>query len=604
MRGNFVGRRGHPIMGVVRTKILAMSLFVGLSAAGPAVCLAQRILTVESRRTTTGSEVLVRGEVWLRLRAAGHESQAALLARSLSDLLLGGLGPGDVQVKPAAGGSYELRAKGKVLVVIGGREAVAQKSTAAGLAGRWAKYLRDFVAAPYVALGPVDELQVPVGESRALRVGGTATSVLSAAVEPPDLATAAHQKNAVVVVALRAGVGRLILSTSTDSVAVPLRARYWAARVPATLSVNLTAPLRPEEWREAVKIALSCAIQAQPQADVRIDFAQLGCNDGTVGVKATAPDCLPVETAVRVESAAAGQRLVLPRRVWVSNYPERVRHSGVLLRDRLGRKEAIRLLWHHVNNAADTLWFCVRLWNLSCEDATFAWSAAVSGPGRDEIYLGHLAARAHLDLLNRGAAVVASLRPRSFVDLGSVRAQPHQIISGIAAISLLGGGPLVVEVVASAAPGLFGSRSIDAAEPALSRLCRFDFPGFAEMSVPFAVGERWQFVRIGQIATANEDGEVLHGSYGVLHWVDVQLSNPTTERAVVELAAHAPAGAARMVLLLDGQLLETPLLGRATYHVIHRWVLEAGETRRTTITTMPQAGSNYPVALILRTARG
>ncbi|MCX7597411.1 MAG: hypothetical protein N2512_00895 [Armatimonadetes bacterium] len=589
-------------MRFVTAKGVAAALVVGLSTAGPTACLSQRILTVRTRQTSLGSEMMVGGQVWLRLRGPGHAAQVERTASGLRAALLAGMWPKDVQVKAAEGGAYELRIKERVLLVVTRQEAAAQKSVPASLAERWAEQLREFVASPYVVCALSAELQVPVGESRTVQIGGTATGALSAVVVPQDLATVVRQDNAIRVSALRAGDGQLWLSTPSDSAAFSLRARHWAALVPPTLSVGLTARLRPEEWREAAKIALACGIRAQPLADVRVDVSGLAAGDSTVRVIARAPDCLPVDKVVRVESAAWGQGLTLPRRVWVSNYPERVRGPKILLRDRLGFKEAVRLLWHHVNNAMGPLWFGVRLWNFGDADATFAWSGAVSGPGHDEVYLGHVATRAYLDLLNRGAAIVAVLRSRSWVELASVRAGPGHIVSGVSALQLLAGGPLVVEVAASMAPPVFASRGIDSV-PSFSRLCRFDFPGMTEATASFTVGEPWKFIRIGHIPAANDEGGVLRGNYGVLHWIDVQVSNPTTMHAAVELAVHAPAGAARMVMLLDGQLLDTPLLDRATYYVIHRWGLEAGEVRRATITTMPQAGSNYPVVLILRPAR-
>ena len=578
--------------------VIAVGFLLGEPAAPS---LAQRLVSVRTRETKLGAEVLMAEEVWLRLRGPGRLSEASRVVQNLTEVLLAGLRPEDVQVKAAAPGVHELRGKGTTLVTATRQEAAAQKSTPAGLAQGWAKRLRELVSSPYVAYATAAVLQVPVGETRAVRIGGTAASAPQVAVEPADLATAELRGGSIVVRALRAGNGELRLSTATATAVVPLRARHWAAIVPSMVSVPLTAPLKPNEWPEAAKAALACAVRAQPSADVRVAFTSLSPADTAARLVATAPDCLPVSTIVRLEGVASERRLPLPRRVWVSNYPERVREPAALLRDRLAAGDAVRVLWHHVNNSSGALWFSVRLWNLGEAAVTFAWSGAVSGPGRDEVYAGHVAARNYLDLLNRGAALVTSLPGRSWVELASVRTRPGEIVSGVGSLALLAGEALIVEVVAHAAPPLPACRSITTIPDHLSRLSRFDFAGVVETQASFAAGDPWRFIRVGHIPTANDEGKLLHGNYGVLYWIDLQISNPTTERTEVELAAHAPGGAARMVLLLDGQLLDTPLLNPTAYYLIHRWVLKAGESRRVVVGTMPQAGSNYPVALILRT---
>lgn len=589
-------------MRFVAPRAIALVLVLGIGLGGlPSSSLAQRLLAVRTRNTGLGSEVLVGSEVWLRLRGPSRAALALRVARNLSEVLLAGLRPEEIEVKAGTAGAHEVRVRGTTLVTATRQEAAAQKSTPAGLARSWAKRLRELVSSPYVAYAAPALLQIPVGESRSLRVGGTATSALQAVVEPKDLATVEQRNGRIVVSALRAGDGELRLAIGTAAAAITIRARHWAATVPRTVPVALTARVRPDEWREAAKVALACAVRARPCADVRVTFTSLSPDDTTARLFATAPDCLPVGAIVRLEGRASERRLALPSRVWVSNYPERVRGPGVLLRDRAVEGNAVRLLWHHVNNSSGVLWFGVRIWNLDEGAATFAWSGAVSGPGRDEVYVGHVAARNYLDLLNRGVALVSPLPGRSWVELASVRTQPRDIVSAVSSLAVLSGGPLVVEVVAHTEPPSPACQPVPTSLEHLSRLSRFDFPGFVEMQASFTTGSPWQFIRLGHVPAANDEGKLLHGNYGVLYWVDVQVSNPMSEEAPVELAAHAPGGAARMVLLLDGQLVDTPLLNPTTYYVIHRWVLKAGENRRVVIGTMPQAGSNYPVALILRT---
>ncbi|MCD6352315.1 MAG: hypothetical protein J7M26_09375, partial [Armatimonadetes bacterium] len=97
-----------------------------------------------------------------------------------------------------------------------------------------------------------------------------------------------------------------------------------------------------------------------------------------------------------------------------------------------------------------------------------------------------------------------------------------------------------------------------------------------------------------------EHGAVLHGNYGVLYRLRLHISNPTTTPAEVALAVQSGGGAARGVFLINGRLVETPVLRATNEHTLASWVLPAAAERTVNVVTMPQSGSNYPVTLILR----
>ncbi len=564
--------------------------------------LAQPILWPNAKARGAEAEVYLGQKLWLRLRTSAPADQAAAVVDVLADALLTSPKAADVQSKRGEQGAWQVLLGQRVIVTATREEAVAQKSTAQGLAALWGGRLKQALTGPYVAVAAGGTVDVPVGEGRLVRLAGPGLAKLVVAVEPRAVASVRNFGPKLWVAGISTGDAKLDLATTDDKLSLPVRVRLWAAAVPATITASVTAPLKPGEWAEMARAAVSCAVVGRPGAEVNSDLSAVAWPAFNARVTAQAPDCFPVRAQTTVQAKVAAQDIAEPCQVWVSNYPERVTTARTLLRDEIAAApRAVRLLWHHVNTSPKPLWFGVRICNYGAERARFAWSGAACGPGDDEVYIGHIAAAGYLDLFRRKAAIILELPPATSVELEAIKTPAGLIASGVASLALMQGGQVVVEVVAHGEPPPGSAQALAAGARVPERQTHLVFPGVVEQTAEYKVGGPWTFVHLGRTPGNNEHGRQLLGNYGVLYWLRLSLTNPTTTAADVELDVEGGAGAARACFLIDGKLLETPLLTPVRDAVTYKWRVEAGKTRDVVITTMPQSGSNYPVTLILRT---
>ncbi len=523
----------------------------------------------------------------------------------LGDALLTAPLSADVVTKRGDQGACQVFLGERLLVTATREEAAAQKSTPEGLAGLWAGRLKHALSGSYVAVSAGASVDVPLGEGRFVRLAGPGQAKLVAVVEPRGVASVRNFGPKLWVAGNNPGDAKLRLATADGKVTVPIRVRPWAAAVPGTITVPVTAQLKPGEWADMAKAAVACSVVGRPGAEVHTDLSAVAWPSFTARVTAQAPNCFPIAALTEVEAKVAVQDIAEPSQVWVSNYPERVKKARTLLRDEIdAAPRAVRLLWHHVNTSPEPLWIGVRICNYGAERAKFAWTGTAAGPGDDEVYIGHIAAAGYLDLFRRKAAMILELAPASSVEVDAIRTPPGLIASGVASLALLQGGQVVVEVVAHSDPPPGSAQALDPGARLPERQTHLDFPGVVEQTAEYKVGGPWTFVHLGRTPGANEHGRQLLGNYGVLYWLRFVLNNPTAAATDVELDVEGGAGAARACFLLDGKLVETPLLNPSRDFVAYKWHVEAGKSREVIITTMPQSGSNYPVTLILRTPAG
>src|SRR5262249_61485997 len=89
-------------------------------------------------------------------------------------------------------------------------------------------------------------------------------------------------------------------------------------------------------------------------------------------------------------------------------------------------------------------------------------------------------------------------------------------------------------------------------------------------------------------------------NYGVMYAVEIELAHPLPEEHVALLALAPRAGWARGAFLIDGWLVETGAATLPQEVCLAQFRLQAGETRRVTVATLPCGGSSYPVWLVAR----
>lgn len=589
-------------MSLATKRLFTLKLVLGAMVLAQPT-LAQRILTVHLTPGPSYSQLSLGGQVWLRLRGPGHVAEARSLAVRLTEQLLQGLQPGEVSTEKVDKNA-RLLARGKPLLLLTASQAAAQNSDAAALADRWATALKEILNGPYVAVAPIDPFDVPVGEVRNLSVGGTAAaSARVVSLNPELLAVESGRSGEVPLRGLAMGDATVEVATASDKLRIGVRVRFWAATIPSNTSVFVTGPVTSGEWQRYSQYAVMTSVMARLGASVDVDHRPRQWPLAMAEVRAQGPEFLPLTREVAIQGQVKPRALPEPTHVLVSNYPERVKFAHVLMRDMVEKSEPVRILWHHVNDSGQNLWFGVRLHNLSDEPVHFTWADCFAGPNLDEIYVGHVVCRGYFDQLRRGSAVMLSLQPHRWVEFATMKTRPRQIVSGLACISVLGGGPLVAEVVAHPEPPSSWARPVADNLREDPKLRPFRFEGVNELTATHVAGGPWTFVGVGKQPKSNSHGIVLHGNYGVLYRIRFLLANPKSERAYLELVVRSGGGATRGVFMLNGDILETPMLRATQEHMLTRWELPPRSEREVSVLTMPQSGSNYPVTLVVRPRR-
>ena len=559
--------------------------------------------------------VSVRGLVLIRLAGAGGRS-AAERAQAVADALrraaLAGATGREVRVEVEPEAKSEAQARYASLFIGQGKvisvertEARRAQSTAPALARRWAASIAAVLDRPYLLVTAPTELLIPLNETRTVSLAGTAQGPFRFRVEPPGAAAASWQAARWEIEVRGRAPGRATVQVEVGEIefAIAVEVKPWAIVVCGDLTAEVSGgPLREDNLDLLARNALLLGSTIAPGA--RAQVRALGVQDGRLlaGVQASGEGAISVESTVPLALRPIPAPGATPAVLFVSNEPERIAGPGVLLRQKLPRPGAARLLFHHINDAETALRLNVRLVNRGSQAASAHVLMACAGPEASEMHVGHMATRRFWDDLLAGSGYLARIPGRHAVLIATRDARRGQVVSGLAQTAALSGPELLVEVVADTAEA--PPRWVDplpeptGGEPALTD---FAFPPVKRFRLQYEVGAPWTFFRIGDEPSRSEGGGVLRGDYGVTYEVEARAANQGEQPAEVELALRAGGGAARAVALVDGRLVQTGLLGFGEEYVLARAPVPAAGHTAFQLALIPQSASNYPVTLILRT---
>ncbi|MCE5238305.1 hypothetical protein LLH23_07405 [bacterium] len=549
-------------------------------------------------------ELVAGGKALLRLRPGmAINGGAASLADKLNRLAFAGLKPSKISVRTTSAG-VQIMAAGMPLVTVDKATAQLASSTPAGLAASWATSLKEALVAPYVVLEPRARLQVPLGETRAVRWGGTATVDLTFTAADPAVAGVQLDGKGESLLVQGLGLGSTALTASMpgDSLQLTVEVKAWAVRLAGSAVAEVTSPPLPaDDLRRTLRNAVLSVAQPAPGASLQLGEPHGGGGRYEVPVKAAGQDCFEVSLSVPVSLKVSSVSMPTLHQLLVSNLPEKITEPATLLRERLLGRAPVRLLWHHVNKAGRPLRFVTRLVNLGNTTARVHLTESASGPHDDEIFVGHQAMMRFLALVTQGEGYVLRLPPGRMLDLYDVRLPASGIVSGLARITPLEGDNLLLEVLAEDA------WPTDAYFPVVPDRLRDDPPltpyayeAAKEVSMAYEAGGGWAFYSIGKDFSTNLQGQKLYGDYGVRYTIEIKCKNPTAQAARCLITLRAGGGVARASYFLRGDLTETGLLRPGLEETIDRFELAPGEERTLRLITMPESGSNYPITLTVR----
>jgi hypothetical protein len=108
-------------------------------------------------------------------------------------------------------------------------------------------------------------------------------------------------------------------------------------------------------------------------------------------------------------------------------------------------------------------------------------------------------------------------------------------------------------------------------------------------------------VPIGQIPLPNlVQGQTLAGDYGVLQSVTIRMVNNDRRNArEIALYASPRGGKATGTFVIDRVLVQAHTMAAFGHYKLRQYTIPPGSFVRTEIVTMPEAGSSYPLRLIV-----
>ncbi len=556
--------------------------------------------------------MLVAGSVVFR---GSSTSQAETVAQRINKALEFGASAGSVSLKGKRR-NYAVWMSGQLISSYGGRQA-------RGMAMGFASKLKHAVAQPAVRM-PVSGMVVPLGSSRTVSVSGYGVSDSEISVLQSDISPVLESKfdrasKKLTINGLSAGDTTVVVSGPEGEDRMAIKVRPWAGHVGYGGTVGVMGSVVSASLiKRAVTSAIYRHSIRQPQAVLNVKYLtpmNRTLHEGhkmtiTVKVGITAPDALPVNYTAAVPvynlSVLSAQETVLR----VSNNPETVKKAGRLFEGTVLPGRSTRLLYHHVNETGRMAWMRIELSNPSDQPRSLQLIGATPAARIDPLQLGAVAGKEFLSRLFGQQGMVITIKPRSKMNLFTQRVPNKLSSSGVIQITMgrdmdaacglrvsLDGQPPVdsaTELLAASLP-----QDISAIDGMIYEKDSIYETSHKSIKASYEVGKAWQFIRIGEHAVVDKQGNKLFGNYGVVYSVDIDMYNPSDVIKKVRVALEPSGGLADAAFAIGGDMVQLGLLQPNRDYTVRILVLQPGQRKQIRIHTMPLAGSNYPVTLVV-----
>jgi hypothetical protein len=529
-----------------------------------------------------------------------------------------------VQVSYTVETEARLIAKGKVLATATATEAKASSlGKPSSLAESWASSLRRALAIPGISLSDTGQV-VPWMEKRTLKFSGAARGPVTiqrqsgpgSPVEVTvDLATST-------ITLLGKSIGRDIVVVSREGASdkLTVAVQPYAAMLLAPQPVMLTGSgVEGEKVSRLVLASARASVQPLKGASFTIETeptavpppAQGKSLTVPIAITASGPDMLPLRQTLKIPVISRSLPKAETNALLFSNNPERIKEPQTLFVTRLSMGTA-RLLYHHLNNTGQNLWFVAELVNDSDTPTRVQVLGGDAGPVRDTVWVGYRAASDFMSAFSSDSGMVVEIPAHSRMALQTIRLPNDLTISGLFQLRLLSGSAPLVRVGADI-PGsattlgeiLVPTPLSDTLQTQLREVDRQSSHVYPKPSVSLtakhSVGGRWGFFSVGRSPiSATDSSQVLEGNYGVFYDIQLTLDNPTSAPADVRLIFEPAGGMAGAVFLIDGQRKEIPQTNMPTETILATFRLAPGARKTIPVRTLPLSGSNYPINLIVK----
>jgi hypothetical protein len=322
----------------------------------------------------------------------------------------------------------------------------------------------------------------------------------------------------------------------------------------------------------------------------------------TVPVKIWGPGLRTVrqDVAVRLENLRV-EGFGVPDRIYVSNSPESLTHSGELLNGDLAHGSATRFIIHHLNATRRPLNFVFFVENKNSSPALMRVVGDMLGVWNKELQSGHDATERFMKAHRDGVGYLLEVPPGGSVTLKKFAFKPGQIVSGLCEVQILRGHDVEfsVRVLEQHQPDQARHEAIG--DFYSNRAHGHYSAPFISVNEEYVIGQRWKFLSIGHDALPPTipNSPPLHGNYGVTYDINLNVVNPNGHRETVDIT-FAPAGGAAMgTFFINDLFKQTGIVKPPDKVTLYSFIVEPGTSQQVRLQTIPQSGSYYPVRLIV-----
>jgi hypothetical protein len=292
-----------------------------------------------------------------------------------------------------------------------------------------------------------------------------------------------------------------------------------------------------------------------------------------------------------------------PGLLFYDDDPEHVGQDGVLFRGTVTSAQPARLYYYH-DDTVDPRSLVVVLSAESQDPTSVQLVQASAGPNMDVMHVGQTLTKNFLMTKEHGEGIVVNLAPDEPYVLSDVPMTSRQLVSGTIDLRVLSGGPVVASVL-TVSSGVDPITLLNG--PVLPgdghhRTGAFLIGGYGSDALSYTAGGADATLTIGDTdptpqsvdpSAAGHD----YGDYGVVHTIDLTLTNPGTTPTAAYLFFKPLAGPARGSFLIDGSLVDVGCVRLPVPYQITAFDLSPGQTYRTEVRTMTDGGSFYPAQI-------
>lgn len=442
-----------------------------------------------------------------------------------------------------------------------------------------------------------------------------ANGPVSATADAPLVQTTVDQTRNTVTVAASTQTGRTAVHISDGSgttIDVPVRVALDAGTVPAQISLRVTGSVDRAWLGAQIQHALERASQVQPGAAAPAAgaFTVPALTPGSsaavpVPVHIAGGDAFfDVDATANVDVQDVDLPAFEPPVLFYDDDPERIAAQGLLFKGRVSAGTPARLYYYH-ENTADPHRLVVVLTSATAAPATVQFIDSSAGPNIDVMSVGHAVTRDFLTMKPRNEGIVVEVPSGVPYVLRDFALRRLEGAAGNVGIRVVGEGAVDVAVLSAGpqdgAPEMLAMMN----GPRLpgdthNRSGVFDLEHFAEAKsqIAYTAGTDDASVTYGaHTPPSAQPGQPGHdyGEYGVLRSLDFALTNPSPQPTTVYLYERPLGGVVRSSFLLDGTLVQVGCARVSDRYQIAPIALDPNGTRRVSLLTMTDGGSNYPL---------